>query len=109
MDSDRLRRAEAEAQVAQLRDELSRLSDERLRLTRKNERLTYTLCVLRESGLEEVMQQFVEDALGFDGREPDLGPDFALSGFDLLPDQPDEPVATDAVVRAPSSDDDNEP
>lgn len=90
MDGDRLRRAEAEAEAVLLRQELTRLEDERERLARKNERLTSALHTLRDGGLDEAMQQLVEDALGFDGREPDLRTDFELSGFDLIPGEPDD-------------------
>lgn len=90
MDSDRLRRAEAEAEAAQLRIELERLEDERSRLTRKLERLTDVLYALREAGLDEAKQLLIEDALGFDGREPALPEGFELSGFDLLPDEAPE-------------------
>jgi hypothetical protein len=90
MDSDRLRRAEAEAEAGLLRDEVARLAEERLRLLRKNEQLTRALHVLREAGLDEAMQELVEDALGCDGREPDLG-EPEPAEFDLLPD-PNQPA-----------------
>lgn len=90
MDSDRLRRAEAEAEAGLLRDEVARLSEERLRLLRKNEQLTRALHVLREAGLDEAMQELVEDALGFDGREPALN-ESDLTEFELLSD-PNEPA-----------------
>lgn len=90
MDSDRLRRAEAEAEAGLLRDEVARLAEERLRLLRKNEQLISALHVLRATGLDEAMQELVEDALGYDGREPDRrAPE--LAEFDLLPD-PKQPA-----------------
>jgi hypothetical protein len=86
MDSDRLRRAEAEAEAGLLRDEVARLAEERLRLLRKNEQLTRALHVLREGGLDQAMQELVEDALGYDGREPELGEQAQPAEFDLFPD-----------------------
>jgi hypothetical protein len=90
MDSDRLRRAEAEAEAGLLRDEVARLAEERLRLLRKNEQLTRALHVLRDMGLDEPRQELVEDALGYDGREPDPR-EPELAEFDLLPD-PEQPA-----------------
>jgi hypothetical protein len=87
MDSDRLRRAEAEAEAGLLRDEVARLAEERLRLLRKNEQLTRALHVLREGGLDQAMQELVEDALDYDGREPELGERSEHAEFDLFPDQ----------------------
>ena len=69
MDDERLRRARAELEAAQLQRELEMLSAERLRLSRKNERLTAALCVLRDRERDAVVQDLIEDALGFDGRE----------------------------------------
>jgi hypothetical protein len=86
MDSDRLRRAEAEAEAGLLRDEVARLAAERLRLLRKNEQLTRALHVLREGGLDQAMHELVEDALGYDGREPDLDEKSEPAEFDLFPD-----------------------
>jgi hypothetical protein len=88
MESDRLRRAEAEAEALQLREDVERLEEERLRLTRRNERLISALYTIRDNGLDEALQYVVEDALGFDGREPDLHEDLELSGFNLLPNEP---------------------
>ena len=85
MDDERLRRARAEVEAAQLRHEVELLASERLRLSRRNERLTAALCVLRDRERDEVVQSLIEDALGFDGRESeppsysDDPPSFALS------------------------------
>ena len=91
MDSDRLRRAEAEAEAVLLRDEVARLSEERLRLLRKTEQLARALHILREAGLDESMQELVEDALGCDGREPEPSEAPEPAEFDLFPD-PKQPA-----------------
>lgn len=70
-------------EVAQLQREVDLLAAERLRLSRKNERLTAALFVLRDRERDEVVQSLIEDALGFDGLEPEPphdtdDPSFAL-------------------------------
>ena len=71
MDEERLRRARAEAHLAEAREELSRLKDERARLSAKNERLVAVLYVLRDREADELVRDLIEDALAFDGREAD--------------------------------------
>lgn len=83
MDEERLRRARAEAHLAEARDELSRLKDERARLSAKNERLVAVLYVLRDREADDVVRDLIEDALGFDGRESDAASDEVSLEFAL--------------------------
>ena len=73
MVDERLMRARAEAEAEELRDEAGRLQDERLRLSRRNERLTSLLLELRaDSASSEGMQQRIDEALDYDGRDAPL-------------------------------------
>jgi hypothetical protein len=72
MDEERIRRARAEAEVARLAEEVEQLAAERRRLSLRNERLSAALYVLRDRERDEVVQELIEDALAYDGREPDL-------------------------------------
>jgi hypothetical protein len=72
MDEERIRRARAEAEVARLREEVEVLAAERRRLSLRNERLSAALYVLRDRERDEVVQELIEDALAYDGREPDV-------------------------------------
>jgi predicted nuclease with TOPRIM domain len=83
----RLRLAEAEAEVASLRDEVERLASERARLARKNERLTIVLDELRAlRGITDPAVQRIEDALAYDGRD-ELSGDTGWTDFDLVPNE----------------------
>jgi hypothetical protein len=57
--------------VARLREEVELLATERRRLGLRNERLSAALYVLRDRERDEVVQELIEDALAFDGREQD--------------------------------------
>jgi hypothetical protein len=72
MDEERIRRARAEAEVARLSEEVELLAAERRRLSLRNERLSAALYVLRDRERDEVVQELIEDALAYDGREPDF-------------------------------------
>jgi predicted nuclease with TOPRIM domain len=72
MDEERVRRARAEAQLANLQDDLERLEAERERLLAKNERLMSVLYVLRDRETDDVVRDLIEDALGFDGRSREI-------------------------------------
>lgn len=85
MDDQRVLRARAEAEAEELRDELARMAEERLRIARRNERLTGVLLELRAAPeASEGMQQQIDDALDYDGR------DVQLELRELLEDTPDE-------------------
>jgi hypothetical protein len=72
MDDERIRRARAEAEVARLGQEVELLAAERRRLALRNDRLSAVLYVLRDRERDEAVQELIEDALAFDGRELDL-------------------------------------
>lgn len=56
--------------MARLGEEVELLAAERRRLSLRNERLSAALYVLRDRERDEVVQELIEDALAYDGREP---------------------------------------
>jgi hypothetical protein len=90
MDDERLRRARAEAEVARLDEEVELLAAERRRLSLRNERLSAVLYVLRDRERDAVVQDLIEDALAFDGREPDPPARDDEPAFTLVEAGPDD-------------------